>query len=106
MSTIIGGHLDITEKAWLQQVRDLARTFGWETYHTHNSLRSEKGWPDLVLCKPPRILFVELKRERGKATPMQDKWLKLLRECGLIAEIWRPSDWDRAAHILSGGQAL
>jgi len=83
------------ERDFQQQILDLAGLYGWALkYHTHDSRHSAKGWPDLVLCRPPEILFVEIKTEKGKISPAQSAWLEALRACGLEALLWRPSDWD------------
>ena len=40
------------------------------------------GWPDLVLVKGGRILFVELKAEKGVLTEEQKQVLMLLQHVG------------------------
>ena len=54
------------------QVTELAEKTGWLFYHTYRSDRSPAGFPDLVLVRPPRLLFVELKKQKAKRTPAQD----------------------------------
>ena len=49
----------LTEKQWLEQVRTLAKLFGWLTYHPHQSMRSEPGYPDLTLIRERRLRRVE-----------------------------------------------
>jgi hypothetical protein len=85
-------------------VLKLARLCHWATYHTRYSLGSDAGWPDLVLCKPPRLLIRELKREGEGATAEQTAWLTALRACGMDCGIWRPGDWDEIERILQGEQ--
>lgn len=94
----------LTESQFLQQVRDLAKLTGWETYHTHNSQRSEPGWPDLVLASATqrRVLFVELKTAVGRVSTHQQKWLDLLAGCGLESAVWRPADLPEIALVLRG----
>lgn len=82
----------MTEKELLQAVRDLARLRGWLVYHTHDSRRSEPGFPDLV-CVHPRtgqLLHVELKTATGRVSVDQQRWLDALRRGGHKAEVWRP----------------
>ena len=52
-----------------------------------------KGFPDLVLIKNKRIMFVELKSKNGRTSPEQDSWLHELND---VAEVyvWRPADWE------------
>ena len=61
------------------------------------------GWPDLVLVRPPRIIFAELKNDRGEVRPAQLEWLDVLRLLP-YAEVylWRPSDWDAVVETLTG----
>jgi hypothetical protein len=83
-------------------VTDLARIRGWLVYHTHRSQHSEAGFPDLVLVGGRRLIFAELKTERGKVTRPQQTWLDALGVVesavaleGPIVEVclWRPADW-------------
>jgi hypothetical protein len=91
-----------TEKQWLEQVRDLAvRVYGWELYHPWLSIRSARGWPDIALVRPPRLVFAELKTDKGKTTPSQDRWLALLGECpGVEVYVWRPADMEHIEEVL------
>jgi len=80
----------MTEDELLQTVRDMAATLGWRTYHTHDSRRSETGWPDLVMVRDRRLLVRELKSMRGRVTPAQDTWLTELALAGVDAGVWTP----------------
>ena len=120
----------LTEKQFESQVRDLAKIFGWVYYHTWQSIHSPAGFPDCVMVRPPRLIFEELKNEKGKTTPEQDIWLKELEECQTVmvleplvvdkagktatlkmtkgipiltnpeVYLWRPNDIDKVAEIL------
>jgi VRR-NUC domain-containing protein len=91
----------LTEREFQRQVMDLAKILGWAAYHPWLSIRSEQGWPDLALVKPPRIILAELKREGGRVTPAQDRWLGMLRQCpGIEVYLWKPSDLDAIARCL------
>ena len=91
----------MTEKEFLQQVRDLAKLCGWLVYHTHDSRRSPEGFPDLVLVRNDKIIFAELKSEKGRTTSAQEMWLKALEKVpGVDVYLWRPSDWDRVVEVL------
>lgn len=82
----------------------IALALGWRGYHTHRSQHSPAGFPDLTLVKAGRLIFAELKTERGKTTPEQDAWLADLRTVELETYdtdpldavvrvyVWRPSD--------------
>lgn len=91
----------MSEKHFLQQVRSLCRLLHYECYHTYRSTRSEPGFPDLVIAGHGRVLFAELKTERGRLTDPQQRWLNTLRECGAEVYLWRPSDWEQIVQILN-----
>ena len=94
-----------TEKQFQAAVVQYAKLKGWEVYHTEFSIRSNKGFPDLTLARigkdgTGRIIFAELKSEKGKVTEDQKKWLELLSDCPCETYLWRPSDWDWIEEIL------
>lgn len=72
------------EAAFQVRVVTLARDHGWRAYHTHDSRRSDPGFPDLVLVRPPRVLFVELKVGRRQLTGDQEAWMRLLEQCDRV----------------------
>lgn len=93
----------ISEKAFMARVIERAKLHGWRVYHTHDSRRSEKGFPDLVLVKNGRCVFAELKRSRAESpTAEQVAWLADLAACGLPAHLWTPEAWDEIEATLKG----
>jgi hypothetical protein len=94
--------IKITEADLREQVRDAAGLFGWEMHFTWLSMHSPKGYPDLFLAHPEkkRILWAELKGEKGKLTPDQERWIQILRDCGQEVHVWRPSDFDLIVETL------
>jgi hypothetical protein len=91
----------LSERDFQAQIIQLARMSGWLCYHTHDSRRSEPGWPDLTMVqpgcddRPGRIIFVELKTDTGRVTPAQRTWLEALARCPNVeVHVWRPSQWD------------
>ncbi len=108
----------ITEAQWQETVTEYATTRGWLWYHPNLSLRDEAGFPDLVLVRGGRVLFVELKTERGRLRAEQVAWLQALakaemdvmvsmgmgqepihRELGV--RVWRPRDWENVERELA-----
>lgn len=89
-----------TEKQFQAQVIRYATLMGWRTYHTWLSVKSAAGFPDLVLVRRPRLVFAELKSERGTPTDEQQAWLDDLRASGQQAFLWKPSDWDEIERVL------
>ena len=93
--------IPITEKAFESQVKDLARLFGWKYYHTWRSFHSPVGFPDCVMIRLSRIIFAELKSEKGKVMPKQQEWLDALEATGKVeVYLWRPSDFDEIVKVL------
>jgi VRR-NUC domain len=85
---------DTPEGSLLARVRRLATDNGWLSYHTHDSRRSEYGFPDLVCTDGTAVLMYELKTNTGKLTPEQQRWLSLLEHSGKVeAGVWRPRDF-------------
>jgi hypothetical protein len=84
-----------------EQIRSLCSIYGWRMAFTQYSLRSPKGFPDLVLLRPPRIVIAELKSEVGQTRPDQDAWLAELAQVpGIEVHLWRPDDLERIAEAL------
>ncbi|GIV17104.1 MAG: hypothetical protein KatS3mg022_2539 [Armatimonadota bacterium] len=95
------GAVPIREKEFLQAVRELAELQGWLCYHTWHSLHSPAGFPDLVLVRPPRLLFVELKVGRNRASPAQQHWLAQLGACPQVeVYLWTPECWAEIERTL------
>lgn len=94
----------MTEKEFQSQVIALARLRGWLAYHTHDSRRSAKGFPDLVLCRvrnnAGRVIFAELKVGRNECTPEQRQWIAALLSAEVAAFVWRPEMWPDIERIL------
>lgn len=70
----------ITEKQFMAQIVQLARLCGWLVYHTHDSRRSEPGFPDLLMLKDGRIVVFECKVGKNKLTADQERWMLAFRE--------------------------
>jgi hypothetical protein len=90
----------VSEEEWQGIVLKLAGLYGWAlTYHTHDSTRSNPGWPDLVLHRPPgELLIVELKTDTGRVSKAQQTWLAALACSGVETAVWRPRDLDSVVH--------
>ncbi len=102
--------LELSERQWQAQIVKLAETVGWLCYHTHDSRRSHKGFPDLVMVRAPEIIFAELKVKSaevkaGQLTAEQNIWIRALAECGDLnfkVYVWRPDDWPEVERVLTG----
>lgn len=103
----------MSEAEFQAAVIELAQQCGWMVAHFRPG-RTADGWrtpvmadgvgfPDLVLAKPGRpLILAELKREDGKITTDQRRWLNTLTQCdGIACFLWRPSDWPATEALLS-----
>jgi len=93
----------MSERELCFAVIEAAKLLGWRVAHFHDSRRDvgggvlvgdrdAAGFPDLVMVKYERLLFVELKSENGRLSAQQTAWIE---ELSPLAEcyVWRPSDW-------------
>lgn len=94
----------MSERDFARVVIDAAKLLGWRVYWSWSSVHSPAGFPDLVLVRPPRVVFAELKSERGRLSVWQRETIDLLGQCpGVETYVWRPSDWRELERILRGG---
>lgn len=98
-------------QALVEQILQFARITGWARLHirpaqTEHGWRTPiqgdgKGFPDLVLVRPPRLIVAESKRDGEKPTPEQEWWLDLFERIpGVEVYVWRPKQWDEIQRIL------
>lgn len=100
----------MSEREFSEHVRRTLRALqNVEAYHTHDSRRSEPGFPDFVVLVGDRAWAIELKTATGRVTPAQTRWLaafaRLPRWRALVV---RPQDWpavrDEIIEAALGGQ--
>ena len=97
----------ISEKTLMESVIEIAEDSGWSVYHTHDSRRSQAGFPDLTLVRSGEIIFAELKSQKGRIKKEQQEWLDRLRENRHVdVYLWRPSDLPGIINRLFGGSNL
>lgn len=93
----------VTERELQTAVIECARLLGWRVAHFRPALTA-RGWrtpvegdgagfPDLVLARPGRLIFAELKSERGRVSDEQNAWLDALATPGVVRAVWFPRDW-------------
>lgn len=103
----------ITEAEFMAQVIELARVLGWHWAHfrpaqTRHGWRTPvqgplgAGFPDLVLVHPrkQRVVYLELKSEKGKLSAAQGIVHGILLAAGCEVYVWRPNDWDEVVAVL------
>lgn len=107
MSKPTAPYQDTSEAALQAQVIELAQDWlGWRVLHLRAGRTKRgkygvqvtgklgKGWPDLVLAKPGRLVAAELKSANGKLTDEQTEVLGWLQLAGIETHVWRPADWS------------
>jgi hypothetical protein len=97
--------LQQSERQFERAVVEYAELNHWLVYHTFDSRRSNAGFPDLVLVRHDRLIFAELKSEKGRLSPAQVEWLRALHTVELAALTcrvveWRPSMWGEIEGVL------
>lgn len=103
----------LSEREFARQVVDLATVLGWHTasfrpaqtmkgWRTPVSGSLGAGWPDLTLvrARDQRVIFAELKAEKGRLSADQEFVHGVLRASGQAVYVWRPSDFDALALAL------
>lgn len=92
-----------TEAQFQEAVIQYAQLKGWKVAH-FRAAKTERGWrtavqadgagfPDLVMVRGERIVFAELKSERGVPSAQQVDWLVALGYCPVESYIWKPRHW-------------
>lgn len=114
----------ITESDFATTIEDALTRFGWLWCH-YRPARTEQGWrtaitgfkgmPDYIAVRNERLLFIELKSEKGRIAEEQKAWLAALRMCQVQAAsqdsagnevpmpemyLWKPSDFETAVRVL------
>ena len=101
----------VSEQDLFNQILDLAHIYHWRCAHFRPAM-TERGWrtavagdgagyPDLCMVRLTRVLYAELKSEKGKVTEEQQEWLDALKQTGKVeVYVWRPSDFYEIAEIL------
>ncbi len=90
---------DCEEKELDRRVVDFAEANGWTTFHAYDCRRSAAGWPDRVFVRE-RVVYAELKSEKGRLTPEQVAWVARLLRAGAEVHVWKPADWAEIVRML------
>lgn len=98
----------VTEDVFQERVIEYARFRSWRVahfrtvrvqrkdgscYHATPVQADGEGFPDVVLVRD-RIIFAELKRDKGTVKPDQREWIACLKAAGAEVYLWRPRDWQ------------
>ncbi len=111
-----GKKVKVSEKDFQTTVIGLARVYGFRVAHFRKvrvqrkdkSVYWEtpvaadgKGFPDLVLAKPGRVIFAELKAGKNTTSIEQRIWIDTLKLGGVDVFEWRPEQMDEIERELS-----
>ena len=69
------------------KIRAYLITNGWFTVKLINA--SPNGMPDLMAIKDGKVIFLEVKTEKGKTSKLQDYQIERLKEMGVSAFVVR-----------------
>lgn len=89
--------LTLSEAQFERQVDDLAKAFRWLSYHTYDSRHSAKGFPDRVFVRGSRMIFAELKSDRGKVKPEQQVWIDAIADVAEAIQMHLPLEPHQGA---------
>jgi hypothetical protein len=113
-----------TEEGFKNRIIEYAHLKGWLVHHDRpaktskgwrTAIQGDEGFPDLVLARDGRVIFAELKSEKGRVSREQRAWMEALpwrvhwpvpqkggeatRIFSAVA-VWRPSDWPQIVELL------
>jgi hypothetical protein len=98
------------ERDFATQVEHLLDLFGWTWKHDEPALRQSgtwatafrgaRGFPDYVATRDGRLVFAEIKNERGRISKAQADWLDVLRLTAAEVYLWRPEDLQAIKDVL------
>lgn len=104
------------EDDFMATVIDEARLNGWHVWHFHTSMRlindggrkrlvgdsMAKGFPDLVLARPPKLILAELKSATGRLSDDQKIAKQILEQCTEVEyHLWKPKNQTEIGDILT-----
>lgn len=102
----------MTEAQFQQQVIELGHLYDWRIAHFRPAWSRDgkrcmtavaadgAGFPDLCMVKRCRLIFAELKADKGRVSPEQQEWIDALKETKAEVYLWRPADFDNILEIL------
>jgi hypothetical protein len=103
-----------TEAAFQARVFAFAREHGWAVLHVPRvsvrrggklvhltaTVGDGRGFVDAVLVRD-RVLFRELKSDRGTLDPEQTRWRDRLHAANADWAVWKPKDWQLVVETLT-----
>lgn len=96
---------DTSEATFQRSIIGLAEMYGWLVYHTHDSRRSEAGFPDLTMARGDRLILAELKTKDGRMSDAQKTWRAAIENGPAEYYLWRPADLEEIVATLGPRRA-
>lgn len=93
----------VNEDQFQRRILDYCAFKQLKVYHVARSdigRVTSSGFPDLVIVGD-RIIFVELKSDKGRLSAAQAGWANAISAAGGDHYLWRPSDWDTAQETIN-----
>ena len=95
--------IPMSEEEFTAWTIDLFRSQGWLVHHDRpartsqgwrTAIQGDAGFPDIVAVRNGKVVFAELKSEKGKVSAEQKKWFDHMPGVGrsVIAGVFRPVD--------------
>ncbi len=93
------------EKDFQKTVIEYAKLRGWRVAHFRGAWSRDgkrymtpvqadgAGFPDLVLVRGKRVVYIELKSDKGVVSKEQEEWLHALQDANQEVFVWRPNSW-------------
>lgn len=92
--------MKISERAFQNQVVQLAEMCGWLVFHNPDSRMVRAGLPDLLLIGDGVVIFAELKTDGGRLRPDQVTTIRRLQAAGQLTYLWRPRHFNQITAVL------
>ena len=99
----------MSEAELQKEVNNLLTANGWRWTHFRTAITTaghyvtaisgDKGFPDVVAVRPPRLVFIELKTERGQMSEDQLEWMGNLSMVNRAGEEWTETE----GAVVTGG---
>lgn len=95
--------LSMSEAQFGQWLKQTALIFNWRPYHTRDSRRSDAGFFDWTLARPPEWIEAEIKVPPRRPTIAQWEWACVAAQCRPIeVYIWYPRHRELIERRLCG----
>ena len=95
LATIVEHLLDLFGWTWKHDEPAVRQSGTWAT-----AFRGARGFPDYVAVRDGRLVFAEIKNERGRISSSQNDWLEQLRKTSAEVYLWRPDDVEQIKDVL------